>query len=154
MQTEAIQQYLEAIYNRCYRIVRDPDLAWDALQDVFEKYYQTCQDKDIDTPLAYLYRMSTNHCLNLLRRERKTLPFLEEWEQEGRDERSSIESKLLLDGLCQQIGQEAIDLLVYRHVDQMTLGEIAAIVGISDRGVKKKLERIEHQVRELVNHQP
>lgn len=147
-QQDNLQAYMEAVYNRCFRILRDGDLAWDALQDVFEVYYQACQEKEIHQPMAYLYRMSTNRCLNMLRQSKRTLPLFDDWQGESMDGSRLAEDRLMVDALTQTFGQDVVDLLVYRYVDQMTYGEIAMVVGLSDRGVKKKLDRLESQVRE------
>jgi len=135
-----LSHYLEVIYLRCLRILRDPDLAKDAMQDVFASFYERVQEETIHKPLHYLYRASTNHCLNLLRRHRRMLlieqiadePFLE----------SSADAGILVDEMTHELGEEAMQLMIYRHVDQMTYEEIAEIFSCSDRAIKKRIDRL------------
>lgn len=153
MQKKVLRHYMEAIYSRCFRMLRDPDQAWDALQDVFASFYSASQKKEIQEPLFYLYRSSTNHCINLLRRQKRMLR-LSEWEEPGAlDGVQAVEGRLMVDSLLQMVGEDSASLLVYRHVDQMTYAEIGALVGMTDRGVKKKLDRTEAQIRQLLKGQ-
>ena len=69
-----LQGYIDAIYNRCYRILHDYDLAWDAVQEIMTRYCEKSKKEDIQKPLHYLYRLSTNHCIDLLRQRHRSLP--------------------------------------------------------------------------------
>jgi len=147
MERDSLKRYLEVIYNRCYRILQNSDMAWDALQEVFALYYEACKKKDIEHPLSYLYRSSTNHCLNVLRQRKKYVPLITEVLEKNIDETRKAESRILVDSLVDEFGKDAIDLLIYRYLDKMTLKEMAAIYQISDRGMKKRLDRLETQIQ-------
>lgn len=147
MERTDLKRYMEVVYGRCCRILGDSDAAWDALQDVFASFYEARKERKITEPLAYLYRSSTNHCLNVLRSKKKTLPLLLEFLDSGEDSGKRVESRLMVEALLEVIGQESMDLLVYRHVDHMTYEEIAALYGMSDRGIKKRLDRLETKIR-------
>ncbi len=59
----------------------------------------------------------------------------------------------MVESVLQSLDQEEATLLVYRHVDQMTYDEIGALVAMTDRGVKKKLDRLERHVRQTLEEQ-
>ncbi len=153
MEKDQLKRYMEAIYHRCLRMLSDPDLAWDALQEVFASFYEACKRKEIEQPLFYLYRSSTNHCLNVLKRQKRALPLLQEPETRTQDGSHQLESRLMVESVLQSLDQEEATLLVYRHVDQMTYDEIGALVAMTDRGVKKKLDRLERHVRQTLEEQ-
>lgn len=50
--------------------------------------------------------------------------------------------------LLEEFGEEATLLLVFRYLDQMTLQELGEMYGITDRGVKKRLDKLESRVRQ------
>jgi len=152
MRAEQISEYLEALHYRCFRILRDRELASDALQEVLTRYYELLERQEIHEPLRYLYRMSTNYCIDVLRRSNRELPVSTTDIQETEsvlDQRA--EGKLIVNRLIKRFGPDEVNLMVYRYVDQMTYKEIAAIVGKSDRGVKKKIEALTIRVRKYLN---
>lgn len=56
------------IYARCRRILKDATLAEDATQEVFMRVWRHIADApDERAALSWMYRISTNYCLNLLR---------------------------------------------------------------------------------------
>ena len=148
MERDELKRHMEVVYNRCCAILKDPDQAWDALQDVFESFYEASKKREIRQPLFYLYRSSTNHCFNMLRRQKKLLPLLTEHLEGDLGGHHTAENRLMIDALVQQFGEDTIQLFIYRHVDQMTYDEIADLVGLSDRGVKKKLARLDEKIRQ------
>lgn len=59
------------VYQRCRALLGDGDEAYDALQEVFVKVIRARPRFDDDRPiLAWVNRVTTNHCLNRLRARR------------------------------------------------------------------------------------
>ena len=56
------------IYRRCLRLLRDPDNARDATQEVFVRALKHKETLKADREcLPWLYRVATNYCLNFIR---------------------------------------------------------------------------------------
>lgn len=148
MEAQQLKSHMEAIYCRCIRILRDHEQAEDVLQEVMTRYFEAIQEREIHKPLHYLYRASTNHCLVVLQKRKRALPFESSLlETLGLSHRNHGEATRSIVQMQEHFGKEALQLMVYRHLDQMTYQEIAEIYGISDRGVKKRLDRLEEKVR-------
>src|SRR5512138_1935798 len=65
---ELYRTYGPAVYRRCLKLLRDREAASDATQEVFVKLVRDISK--LDDPrivLPWLYRVATNHCLNVLR---------------------------------------------------------------------------------------
>ena len=61
-------KYGPTIYSRCRRLLRDSAQAEDATQDVFLKVLKHLASAPKDeAALPWIYRITTNHCLNLIR---------------------------------------------------------------------------------------
>jgi len=145
---EVLKSHIEVIYGRCHRLLRDEDLAWDALQEVMMRYYEVNAKQEIQQPLHYLYRICTNYCLKKMRTLKRSIPIEpREFDTFLGSVAQTAEHKVLLDELFQAFEEEEINLLLYRHVDQMTYKEIASMYGRTDRGIKKKLDKIEQRIR-------
>lgn len=140
------QKHCESVFHRCYRILRDRELAYDATQETLTRFMEMCQKKTLHKPLNYLYRMSTNCCLDVLAHYKKHIPLESSLEYGAHLVTPSVESKLLLEQLFSEFGREQIDLLIYRYIDRMTYQEIAELYGKSDRGIKKRMDKLEQQI--------
>lgn len=145
------REYGPAVYRRCVRLLRDREAARDATQEVFVKLVRDASALEgRETALPWIYRVATNHCLNLLRNA------------ERRGERE------LPDGLAVAAGQGSPDAFPDRHlaqrvlsrfdaatqaiavgvlVDGMEHDEVARVLGISRRTVGRKLQRFLEKAR-------
>ena len=66
------REYGPAVYRRCLRLLRDSEAARDATQEVFVKLLRDIEKLAArDTALPWIYRVATNHCLNLRRDARR-----------------------------------------------------------------------------------
>ena len=54
--------------------------------------------------------------------------------------------RLQVEKMAKHFGQEAMTLLIYRYIDRMTYQEIAKLYGISDRGLKKRIDKLKKQI--------
>lgn len=147
MEREHLARLMEVIYHRCCRILRDPEAARDALQEIFTSFYERRREVVIDKPLHYLYRSSTHHCLNLLRAKKRRLAFDPSHEESFAP---SPEAGLLVEQLHDAFGEEALQMMVYRYVDQMTYDEIGQIFDRSDRAIKKRLDRLQENLQQYL----
>ena len=68
---ELYTKYGGTVYGRCQYILRDATKAEDAMQDVFAKALTHWSEfRSEASPLTWLTRIATHHCLNVLRAER------------------------------------------------------------------------------------
>lgn len=152
LDAETLQKMMGLIYSRCRRLLSDPEQAWDATQEVFTRFYEARGRQVVKEPMRFLYRSSTNYCIDLLRVRGRTLPIDDHALEQlvgGPGHRG--EGRVIVQKLIARFGREAVEMMTCRYVDQMTYQEIADIYDLSDRGVQKKLERIEEMMRKYLN---
>jgi RNA polymerase sigma-70 factor, ECF subfamily len=68
---EHYEKYGASVYGRCWYLLRDRNKAEDAMQDVFAKaltHYASFRQEA--SPLTWLIKIATHHCLNILRAEK------------------------------------------------------------------------------------
>ncbi len=132
--------YGPAVYRRCLRLLREPEAARDATQEVFRKLLADGLQDDPDLVLPWIWRVATNHCLNLRRNaqrrgETELKPDLDVAEESEFPERRLVQKVLSrFDAKTQSI---AVGVLV----DGMEHEEVAGVLGISRKTVSRKLER-------------
>lgn len=138
-------RYGGSVYGRCVYLLRDRTKAEDAMQDVFAKALEHYGGFRAEaSPLTWLLKIATHHCLNVLRSERagwRGRFEREERAKSGADEGPKVlEMRDLVVKMLARVDQETQAAAIHYHVDEMTLEEVAAVIGRSVPTVRKRLE--------------
>ncbi len=116
------------------------------MHDVFARALTHADDFRADaSPLTWLMKIATHHCLNQLRSERAGWRQWFERDAEARSEAhggaGELETRDLVRRLLARVDEETQAAVVHYHVDGMTLEEVAALLGRSVPTIRKRLER-------------
>jgi RNA polymerase sigma-70 factor (ECF subfamily) len=122
------------------------DEAEEVVHEIFVKVLETIDRfRAESSPTTWLYRMTTNHCLNRLRdRGRRA----ELWREHGAPLWTAAvadadqETVAFLRQFWRRLDDELVEAGIYYFVDGMTHAEIARIVGCSERSVGNRLDRL------------
>ncbi len=154
---ELYRRFGPAVYRRCLKLLRDREGAKDATQEVFVKLLRDISRFDDPVvALPWMYRVATNHCLNLLRDVRhRGEEGLGEWElADPLDGAASYPDRHLANAVLAQFdeGTRAVALGVL--VDGMGHEELAGALGVSRKTVERRLARFLARARKLVGGEP
>lgn len=99
--------------------------------------------------MTWLYRITTNLCLDRMRDQRTRRRLLDE-SFAGRPEAAGggAEARVDVNQLLGVLPEESVALAVYLYWDEMTHEEIAAVLGCSRRQVGYLAERLAADLRE------
>ncbi len=64
---ELYQRYMELVYGVCLKYLKDPELAQDAVMQIFEELVSKLKKHEVDNFRGWLHQVSKNHCLMQLR---------------------------------------------------------------------------------------
>lgn len=139
------------MYGRCVYLLKDTAKAEDAMQDVFAKAFVNMSGFRAEaSPLTWLTKIATNHCLNLIRSDRAAWHKTFETEELARVARARhdgpasgprlFEDREAVRQLLQKVDIETQAAAIHYYVDEMTLEEVAATLGRSVPTVRKRLE--------------
>jgi RNA polymerase sigma-70 factor, ECF subfamily len=142
---ELYQKYGGSVYGRCLYLLKERAAAEDAMQDVFAKALTNLGHfRSEASPLTWLLRIATNHCLNLIRSERAGWRerFLrqEAARPEAHGGPQVMEKRDQVRQLLRRFDPETQAAAVHYHVDEMTLEEVAQLLGRSVPTVRKRLQ--------------
>ena len=155
------ERYERAIYSLVYRLMGNPDDAFDITQDVFVKAYKALAKTSPDLNLsAWLHRIASNACMDVLRR-RKIIRWLP-WDpaehanvtpatSQDEPERRlmSQETRAQVQAVLNLMNERYRLCLVLREYQDLSCEEIAEIMGTSRQAVKSMLFRAREQFREI-----
>jgi RNA polymerase sigma factor (sigma-70 family) len=148
-----VRHYGPMVLRRCRQLLRDEDEAMDVCQDVFVRILERSAALHASHPSSLLYITATNLCLNRIRdRGRQAVPTDDErLERIAAAETPGARSdaRLVLDRLFRRHPASSCTIAVLHYVDGLTLEEVAAEVGLSVSGVRKRLRRLRHILGEM-----
>ena len=143
------RRYGPMVLRRCRQLLRNEDLAADAMQDTFVKVLRRRGSLHDRYPSSLLYRIATNVCLNLLRTQRRkptvsadllldTMPGAERTEDRVLD-------AYLLDQAFRGAREGTRTAAEMLYVEGRTLAETAERVELSISGVRKRMRSLREQ---------
>jgi len=151
------REFGPAVYRRCLRLLHDREAAQDATQEVFMRLVRNmARLEERGDALPWIYRVTTNHCLNVLRNRGRRGEEALSTNLEA-DERSAAEvlpERRLAHELLHRSDRSTQAVVVGVFVDGMEREEIAAALGISKRTVSRRLERFLSSSRRLMGKDP
>lgn len=141
------------VLRRCRKLLGDEHAARDAMHDVFVQVLSRADQLADEAPSSLLFRIATNVCLNRLRTRRRR--------PEDGDPDLLVAIAVETDPAARNAARSALDAL-FRHEpddtaliavlhlhDRMTLEEVAAEVGMSVSGVRKRLQKLRTKLQHL-----
>ena len=134
------------VLRRCRKLLGDDQTARDAMHDVFVQVLSHADQLVDGAPSSLLFRIATNTCLNRLRSRKRRPedgdPELLEQIAEATDPTARSAARAALDRLFRTEPDDSALIAVMHLCDDMTLEEVAAEVGMSVSGVRKRLARL------------
>jgi len=131
------------LYRRCLRLLRDQEAARDATQEVFLKLVRDesrLQDREDLVP--WLYRVATNHCLNLRRDVRQHgETALEDAPEPSTGPAAEPLDAIVVQRLLARFDAVTQAIAVAVLVEEQEHEDVAAALGLSRRTMARKLER-------------
>lgn len=130
-----MQEQYDKIYRYCYYKVRNSVLAEDLTQETFLKYFAQNAYIDRGKRLAYLYVIARNLCVDSFR---KIQPELLTEDIPHTDCFEQIELNYTLWHALKTLPEQERELLLLRYVNELSVGEISSIMGISRFAIYRK----------------
>ncbi len=158
---ELFTRYERRIYSFIYRMMGNPEDAFDLTQETFLKAYRALGKTDTELNVnAWLHRIAANACLDVLRR-RQRLRWLP-WEAPKHDhlllstplddpERSAIsqETRVTVQRVLNKMSHRHRTALILREYEGLSCEEIGEVMGLSRSAVKSMLFRAREEFRRV-----
>ena len=148
------RRYGPMVLRRCRQLLRNDDLAADAMQETFVKVLRHASSLNDRYPSSLLYRIATNVCLNMLRTQRRKPTVSADLLLESMSGPERMEDRVIDACLVEQAfsgarpGTRAAAEMLY--VEGRTLAETADRVQLSISGVRKRMRTLRDQNLALI----
>jgi RNA polymerase sigma-70 factor (ECF subfamily) len=151
---ELFERYHGVVYRRCLALLRQPDDAAEAVQDVFTHAISGLGRFRLRAaPLTWLYAIATRHCLQLLRnRSLHDLKFVLLVEKSTHEPDGATRSDL--ERLLGTLSLEELELVAHAYRDGLTQDEIAEVTRQSRKTVGKKLKALSSKLQLQLTEEP
>jgi RNA polymerase sigma-70 factor (ECF subfamily) len=148
------ERHAPAIYAHCRRLLGSAPAGRDALQESFVRVLQHHRVLGPgDQALRYLYRTSTNVCINLLRQRsvrERAAPLIAAQINAAQSNQPVPGDREFVRMLLDQCDETAVAVALMHFIDGMTQVEVAATLGITRRTVYNRIRKIERLAAEML----
>jgi RNA polymerase sigma-70 factor (ECF subfamily) len=145
------------VYNLSWRMLGKPQDAEDAAQEIFIKVFDRIKNYRGESAFStWLYRMTANHCLDILRR-RKILTFIgmdnapEVYDRHEKDKPGNqMGFSPVIEKALNQLPEKQKRCLIMREMEDFSYEEIAQALGLSLGSVKSNIHRAKAFLKECL----
>lgn len=158
-----IETFQQQLFHYCYHMLGNIQEAEDAVQESFLKAFQKIGDyKKSISFSAWLYRITHNHCLNVLRRK-KLLNFISlSYDSENENQwhyymNNGMKSAIDDTGFeynvvkaLKHLSPTENSILILRIMEERSYDEIGKILNLKPANIRKKYERLRSKLKKLI----
>jgi RNA polymerase sigma-70 factor (ECF subfamily) len=132
-------------------LLRDEQAALDAMQEVFIRALRAGSEFRADSsPMTWLYRITTNYCLNSIRDKARRSELLRGKSPPSEEEPLSAEDRQTVLQLLSQVPADVGAVAIHYFIDEMKQEEVADVLGVSRRFVRDRLDEFREAARRLL----
>lgn len=142
MSIDISEQY-DKIYRYIFFRLKNQHIAEDLTQETFLRFLKNGSYRDKGRPLAYLYTIARNLCMDEFRK----VPMEELKEdsvQKGFEDR--VVEKLSLQQAMQALSREEQELLLLRYVNELSMADLCRLYGKSRFALYRELTKITEKI--------
>jgi len=147
-----IERQYDKVYRYCYFKLHNAHLAEDITQETFLRFLKNTDYEDLGKPLAMLYTIAKNLCIDEIRKRQRESDFLKgqavREDSAGESEIKRLINRLSVEQALSTLSEQEQEMILLRYVNEVPVAELGRLYGMSrfalyrrTREILKKLER-------------
>ena len=153
---EAYNKYADEIFKHCFFRLGDREVAKDVTQDTFLKAWEKiAAGEQVENMRAFFYKIAGNLIIDNYRKKKSTS--LDVMQEEGFDVAGTGERETLLKAETSVLTRAIAELepnyqevIVMRYVEDLSVKDIAKMIGESENNVSVKLNRATKALKSIM----
>ena len=143
-----IDEQYDKVYRYCYFRVKNQHLAEDITQETFLRFFESSSYKDAGRPLAYLYTVARNLCIDEFRKVH-TEELKEEIVQNGFED--AVVEKENLHQAMATLSKEEQELILLRYVNEVSFADLSQMYEKSRFALYRELSKITSKLERRIS---
>ena len=143
-----IDEQYDKVYRYCYFRVKNQHLAEDITQETFLRFFESSSYKEAGRPLAYLYTVARNLCIDEFRKVH-TEELKEEIVQDGFED--AVVEKENLQQAMATLSKEEQELILLRYVNEVSFADLSKMYGKSRFALYRELSKITSKLERRIS---
>lgn len=145
-----LQDQYDKIYKYCYFKVKNKDIAEDLVQEIFLKYFSQNSYISHGKPLAYLYTIAKNQCIDYFR-QKQTEPINDNLT--SNNEENTVLTNLAVRQAVESLSADLAEIISLRFGSELAINEIAAVLNISRFAVYRKIRTALKELKQMLREE-
>ncbi len=143
-------RYAPVVFRRARAMLGREADAWDMVQEVFERMLKAAGEfRGEARPMTWVYRVTTNVCLNHLRARALRDPALAGVSPEPSADAAASEARDLLRVWVEHLDEREQAVATLLYLDGLTQEEVADILGLSRKTIGREVEELRRKAAQL-----
>ncbi len=143
-----IDEQYDKVYRYCCFRVKNQHLAEDITQETFLRFFESSSYRDTGRPLAYLYTVARNLCIDEFRKVH-TEELKEEIVQNGFED--AVVEKENLHQAMATLSKEEQELILLRYVNDVSFADLSKMYGKSRFALYRELSKITSKLERRIS---
>lgn len=146
-----IEDQYDKIYRYCYFKVNNIQLAEDLTQETFLRFFNPNNYKEKGKPLAYLYTIARNLCIDYYKKDKKLISYNPACITDYNID--TFEKKYILREAINHLSDDLKEIILLRYANQLKIGEIAELMGVSRFVIHRKIKKALNELQEIIGEE-
>jgi len=152
-----IEKYKDRFVKHAFLRLGCLEDAEDIVQEVFVKMYVQKLFHKLENPEVYFYKMTTNACLDFMRRKKIKLSVYQHFKDESPtiSENDAIQNLKIeeefnrINNMLKTLPDEQAEVVRFRVIDELSFKEITAIIGEPESTIKSRFQYAIKKLKKL-----
>lgn len=153
------ERYSNKVFAKCVSMLKEPELAEDATQDIFIKVLLSVSKFSGRSKFStWLYSITYNYCIDLIRKDQKQIVYqIQDYNRIDTYDDALHDAEILetnvhrLKIVLSELHADDKSILMMKYQDEMTIRDICDVVGKTESAVKMKLLRAKERFLKVYN---
>jgi RNA polymerase sigma-70 factor (ECF subfamily) len=154
------RKYADKVYRKCYTLLKDQGLAEDAMQDIFVKIMMNLASFNEKSQFStWIYSITYNYCIDYIRKHKKEKKLFVDDIERAPDLVDDVPDEFLLSMevkrlkvILDRLPVDDNAILLMKYQDDMSIKEIAELLGKTESAVKMKIKRAKEKAQEIYHN--